>query len=81
MMAGQGVGGRRLLEQIGAVLDPLAVAHRGDKPAALRPVLADCWHSAFGVQLPEPVLSRCTAAISTGQPWQLALWSNDWDAN
>lgn len=77
--ANPGVGGRRLLGQIGAVLDPLASAHRGDDPRALRPVLAQSWWDAFGVEMSEPSLSRCAAAIATGRPWQLALWSNDWN--
>jgi hypothetical protein len=73
----QGVGGQRLLEQMAEVLDPLAEQYRGDNPHRLRPVLARAWSSAFHTELPEPALSRCAAAIGTGQPWQLALWSND----
>jgi hypothetical protein len=78
MVACQGVAGRRLLDQIGEVLDPLARQHRGANAHALRPVLAEAWRRAFRAELPEPALSRCAAAIGTGQPWQLALWSNDW---
>ena len=77
-VAWQGTSGQRLLDQMAAVLDPLASAHRGDNPRTLRPIVAAAWRSAFHAELPEPVLSRCAAAIGTGQPWQLALWSNDW---
>jgi hypothetical protein len=76
-LSNRGVGGDRLLEQMAAVLDPLAANHRGDTARVLRPVVAQAWLTAFHTELPEPVLSRCAAAISTGQPWQLALWSND----
>ncbi len=78
MVACQGVGGQRLLEQIGSVLDPLAREHRGGTPDTVRPLIASAWRTAFRAELPEPALSRCTAAIGSGQPWQLALWSNDW---
>lgn len=74
----RGVGGQRLLEQMAVVLDPLAEQYQGDDPRVLRPVLAAAWRSAFRTELREPALSRCAAAISTGQPWQLALWSTDW---
>jgi hypothetical protein len=75
--ARHGIGERRLLDQLGAVLDPLAAKHQGDHPRALRPVLAQAWRTAFGVGLPEPALSRCVTAISAGQSWQLALWSHE----
>jgi hypothetical protein len=78
IVAGQGIAGQRLLDQIGAVLDPLADQYRGADPVALRPVLARAWGTAFHTELREPALSRAAAAIATGQPWQWALWSNDW---
>lgn len=79
MIACQGVGGRRLLDQIGTVLDPIAADYRGVHGRELRRVLDEAWQTRFHAQLPEPALSRCVAAIRDGQPWQLALWSNDWN--
>jgi hypothetical protein len=77
MIACQGTAGRRLMDQVGAVLDPLTRKYRYTAPHTLRPVIRRAWREAFRVELPEPALSRCVAAISKGQPWQLALWSND----
>jgi hypothetical protein len=77
MIACQGPAGRRLMEQVGGVLDPLARKHLGTDPRTLRPIISRRWREAFRAELPEPALSRCAAAISAGRPWQLALWSND----
>ncbi|HEY2206360.1 MAG TPA: hypothetical protein VGH99_17980 [Pseudonocardia sp.] len=77
MIACQGAGGRRLLAQIGTVLDPPAHRYAGQDTATVRPALSHAWREAFGTELSEPSLSRCVAAIATDHPWQLALWSND----
>jgi hypothetical protein len=78
MVACQGPAGLRLMDQMAKALDPVAAAYGGVPAAEVRPVVKRAWRAAFGVDLPEPVLSRCAAAISGNQPWVLALWSNDW---
>ncbi len=78
VLVGPGVGQQRLLDQIGEVLDPVARAHYGHDPRMVAADLAEAWRAAFGTELPEPALSRCAGAVITGQPWQLALWSDDW---
>jgi hypothetical protein len=78
MVPCQGPAGIRLLEQIEKVLDPVAVAYGGSPAVELRPIVERAWSEAFGVDLREPVFSRCAAAISSKRPWVLALWSNDW---
>jgi hypothetical protein len=60
------------------VLDPLATAYAGAPAREIKPAVASAWKDEFGVELPEPVLSRCAAQISRNQPWVLAFWSNDW---
>lgn len=77
IIADRGIAGRRLLEQMAAVLDPLAYQYRGATEATVRPAVRQAWHIAFGTDLPEPTQSRCIAAIIAGYPWQIALWSND----
>jgi hypothetical protein len=77
-IACQGPAGSRLLEQLAIVLDPIADHYGGDRPQIIRPIVAQAWHDAFGTDLSEPTLSRCTAAMASGQSWTLALWSNDW---
>jgi hypothetical protein len=59
------------------VLDPLSCRYVGATEAVVRPALRQAWHAAFATHLPEPTESRCIAAIIAGDPWQLALWSND----
>jgi len=59
------------------VLDPLAVLYGGSPALKIKPLIARAWSEAFGVDLREPSLSRCAAAISAKQPWLFALWGND----
>jgi len=77
MIPCHGPAGHRLMDQGGEVLEPRAREHQGKDPGTLRPIIRRVWREAFHAELPEPALSRCAAAISTGRPWQLALWSND----
>ncbi len=77
VIADRGIAGRRLLEQMAAVLDPLAGQYLGAPEATVRPAVCQAWHNAFGTHLPEPTQSRCIAAIISGYPWQIALWSTD----
>ena len=74
----QGTAGRRLLDQIADVLDPIAARHQGESPQVLRPILAQAWREAFRTELREPALSRCAAALATKRHWSLALWTHDW---
>jgi hypothetical protein len=43
------------------VLDPLATAYAGAPAREIKPAVARAWKDEFGVELPEPVLSRCAA--------------------
>jgi hypothetical protein len=77
-IAGPGAAGRRLLDHIAGVLDPIAAEHHGKSPQVLRPILASAWREAFRSELREPTLSRCAAAMASGRHWSLALWGHDW---
>jgi hypothetical protein len=73
-----GIGTRRLLAQMAAVLDPFVAEHGGEPTQLIRPDLRRAWRDEFAAELPEPALSRCAQAISDGHPWPLALWSDDY---
>jgi len=66
------------MEHFAAVLDPIAAEHSGKPARELKPILRQAWRDTFNVELREPALSRCAAAIATNVPWALALWSTDW---
>jgi hypothetical protein len=72
-----GLAQTRLLEQMAAALDPLAALCGGMPPLKIKPLIERAWSETFGVDLREPALSRCAAAISARRPWLLALWNND----
>ena len=72
-----GIGSRRLLAQMAAVLDPFAARHSGQPAQLIEPDLRRAWREEFAAELPEPTLSRCARAIAHGQPWPAALWSED----
>jgi hypothetical protein len=72
-----GIGKRRLLAQMAAVLEPLARRYAGAQEAAIRPALCRAWRDEFGTDLPEPTRGRCVTAIASGRSWQSALWSDD----
>jgi hypothetical protein len=67
----------RLLEEMAKALDPLAALYGGSPPLMIKPRIEQAWSEAFGVDLREPALTRCAAAISARRPWLLALWNND----
>jgi hypothetical protein len=77
-VSGRGVAQRRLLEHFAAALDPIIAEHSGKSALELKPILRQAWRDSFNVELREPVLSRCAAAIATDVPWSLALWSMEW---
>ncbi|HTK66896.1 MAG TPA: hypothetical protein VL595_31270 [Pseudonocardia sp.] len=73
-----GVAQRRLLEHFAEALDPIAAEHSGKTALELKPILRQAWRDNFDIELREPVLSRCAAAIATRTPWAFALWSTEW---
>lgn len=76
--SGYGVAQRRLLDHFAEALDPIVAEHAGKSALELKPILRQAWRDTFNVELREPALSRCAAAIATDLPWTLALWSTEW---
>jgi hypothetical protein len=79
--AGLGLGERRLLAQMAAVLDPLAARYSGQPVQLIRTALHRAWREEFATDLAEPTLTRCAQTIAHGHCWVLALWSTDDAAN
>lgn len=72
-----GFGLRALYQQVAEVVEPLAVGHAGEPAATVTQLLGQAWRQAFGVELREPLLSRCAEAIEAREPWSWVLWNDD----
>ena len=70
---GRGSTQRTLLEHFAAALDPITAEHSGKTALELIPILRQAWRDTFNLELREPTLSRCAAAIAADVPWTLAL--------
>jgi hypothetical protein len=75
-----GLGERRLLAQMAAVLDPFATRYARQPAQLIKAALRRAWREEFATELADPVLTRCAQTIALGHPWVLALWSNDYAA-
>ncbi|HEY2203682.1 MAG TPA: hypothetical protein VGH99_04285 [Pseudonocardia sp.] len=71
-----GIGGQRLLDQMAAVLDPIAAGHSGEPAHLVRSALGRAWREAFGTALPEITLDRCARAIEERRSWEPVLWGD-----
>jgi hypothetical protein len=65
-----------LWDHLAKGLDPVATLYTGEPVEVVRAVVSQAWVEHTGRALPEPILSRCAAAIATGVPWQTAFWAN-----
>lgn len=73
----RGIGERRLLDQMAAVLEPFVARYGGQPAQLIGPELGRAWRDEFATDLAEPTLSRCAQAIAHGRPWSQALWCDD----
>ena len=73
-----GLGERRLLAQMAAVLDPFVARYGGQPVQLIRTALRRAWREEFFTDLAEPTLTRCAQTIAHGHSWVLALWSTDY---
>lgn len=74
LIACSGDAAERLHDHLAKTLDPIATIHSGDPARVVKPALQRAWTLRFGREMPEPAFSRCVAAITSGLPWQSALW-------